>query len=493
MARSGTSAIFSATADFDYYKNLIGRRTQSRASLAPYDSMSSESQAMRALKLAVFQILAFLLASLPAGAMNMDVADFKLANGMEVVVIPDHRAPVVTHMVWYRVGSADEVSGKSGLAHFLEHLMFKGTTKHPFGEFDHLVDINGGEGNAFTTRDYTAYFQRIAAERLPLVMELEADRMQNLVLTDANVLPELDVVREERRMRTDSDPAALLGEQIDAAMYTAHPYGKPVIGWMSEVAKLTRDDAVAFYKAHYTPANAILVVAGDATPEQVKSLAERYYGPLKNTFTPTPRARTQEPDPIAARRVTMTDARASSPMFQRSYLGPSYATAKDREAFALDLLSDILGSGPQSRFYKGLVVDQKIASTVGAWFTGDYLDSGTFGVYGLPNSGVDAGKVEAAVDVILADVLKNGVTQAELDRVRNKALAEQVYYLDDQASLARIAGVALMTGLTVKDLLARDLETANVTPDDIKKAATRIIVLKRSVTGVLLPETPVQN
>ncbi len=454
---------------------------------------SFESQSMRAARNAIFQILLLIFVTLPASAMNLDVADFTLANGMEVVVIPDHRAPVVTHMVWYRVGSADEVSGKSGLAHFLEHLMFKGTAKHPFGEFDHLVDVNGGEGNAFTTRDYTAYFQRIASDRLPLVMELEADRMQNLVLTDANVLPELQVVREERRMRTENDPSALLAEQIDAAMYTAHPYGKPVIGWMSEVAKLTRGDAFAFYQAHYTPANAILVVAGDATPEQVKALAEKYYGPLKNTFTPAPRIRTAEPDPIAARRVIMTDARASSPIFQRSYLGPSYATAQGHEALALDLLSDILGSGTQSRFYKSLVVEQKIASNIGAWYTGDNLDSGTFGVYGVPNSGVDVGKVEAAVDVILADVLKNGVTQSELDRVRNKSLAEQVYLLDDQASLSRMAGVALMTGLTVKDLLNRDVETARVTPDEIRQAAARIIQLKRSVTGVLLPEAPVQN
>jgi zinc protease len=448
---------------------------------------------MRLAKITVVPILLLILSVLPVSAMNMDVTDFKLANGMEVVVIPDHRAPVVTHMVWYRVGSADEVSGKSGLAHFLEHLMFKGTSNHPPGEFDRLVDINGGEQNAFTTRDYTAYYQRIASDRLGLMMEMEADRMQNLVLTDQNVLPELLVVREERRTRTENDPSALLAEQIEAAMYTAHPYGKPVIGWMSEVAKLTRDDALAFYKAHYTPANAILVVTGDATPEQVKTLAEKYYGPLKNTFMPTPRVRTAEPDPIAARRVTMTDARASSPVFQRSYLAPAISTATGREAYALDLLSDILGSGTQSRFYRKLVVEQKIASSAGAWYTGDNLDTGTFGIYGMPNTGVDVGKVEAAMDAVLADVLKNGVTQAELDRVRNKAQAEQVYLLDDQASLARIAGVALMTGQTVADMQGRDTKVAQVTPADISAAAQRIIALKRSVTGVLLPETPVQN
>jgi zinc protease len=430
---------------------------------------------------------------LPAWAMNVEVSSFTLANGMEVVVIPDHRAPVVTHMVWYRVGSADEVSGKSGLAHFLEHLMFKGTSNHPPGEFDRFIDINGGEGNAFTTRDYTAYFQRIASDRLGLMMELEADRMQNLVLTDENVLPELDVVREERRQRTENDPSALLSEQVDAAMYTAHPYGRPVIGWMSEVAKLTRQDALDFYKAHYTPANAILVVAGDAKPDQVKALAEKYYGVLKNTFTPTVRRRTPEPDPIVERRVTLTDPRASAPMFQRSYLTAAYATAEGRDAYALDLLSDILGNGTQSRLYKKLVVEQKLTAYAGAWFTGDALDSGTFGVYAAPNPGVEIAKVEQAVDVVLEDILKNGVTQQELDRVRNKSIAEQVYLLDDQATLARIAGTGLATGLSARAVFDRDVEMVKVTPEEIKTAASKILKLRRSVTGILVPATLTQN
>jgi zinc protease len=448
---------------------------------------------MRAVKIAVLQLALIMLMVLPVRALDVEISNFKLANGMEVVVIPNNRAPVVTHMVWYRVGSADEVSGKSGLAHFLEHLMFKGTSKRAPGEFDRLIDINGGEGNAFTTSDYTAYFQRIASDRLELMMELEADRMQNLVLTDENVLPELDVVREERRERTDNDPSALLGEQIDAAMYTAHPYGKPVIGWMSEVAKLTRADAMAFYRAHYTPANAVLVVAGDVTPEQVKVLAEKYYGVLKNSFTPQPRVRTPEPDPIAARRVTLIDARAASPAVQRSYLAPSYAASTGHEALALDLLADILGSGTQSRLYKSLVIDQKIAAYAAAWYSGDQMDSGTFGVYGAPNPGVDVAKVEAAMDAVLADLLKNGVTQQELDRVRNQAIAERVYTLDNQAALARMAGVALTTGLSARSIFDRDVEIGKVTLDDIRAAAARIIVLKRSVTGVLLPEPQTLN
>jgi zinc protease len=423
-----------------------------------------------------------------AHAFDINVSEFKLANGMEVVVIPDHRAPVVTHMVWYKVGAADEVPPKSGLAHFFEHLMFKGTAKHPAGEFDRLLDINGGDGNAFTTQDYTAYFQRIASDRLGLLMELEADRMQNLVLTDETVLPELDVVREERRQRTDNDPSALLGEQLDAAMYTAHPYGKPIIGWMSEVAKLTRGDALAFYKAHYTPANAVLVVAGDAEPEKVKELAEKHYGGLKNTFTPAKRERTPEPDPIAARRVIMQDARVSAPMFQRAYLGPSIVTSGAREVYALELLADILGDGTQSRLYSKLVVEQKVAAYAGAWYAGDNLDSGKFGVYAAPNPGQDIAKIEAAVDQVLADVLTNGVTQAELTRVKSKAEAEQIYALDDQGQLARMAGAGLAIGLSIDTIFDRKNEMAQVTVDDVKSAAAKVIQLRRSVTGILLPD-----
>jgi zinc protease len=428
--------------------------------------------------------------AIPGRALDIDVADFRLANGMEVVVIPDHRAPVVTHMVWYLVGSADEPQGKSGIAHFLEHLLFKGTAKYPAGEFSRLIRLNGGEDNAFTTRDYTAYFQRIAKDRLELVMELEADRMQNLVLTDQNVLPELQVVQEERRERTDNDPSSLLGEQLDAAMYAAHPYGKPVIGWMSEVMQLTRQDAIDFYKAHYAPANAILVVAGDVTAEEVKSLAEKHYGALKNGFEPAARKRTMEPEPIAARRVIMKDARAASPVVQRSYLAPSNSTAKSNVAEALDVLAEILGGGTQSRFYRKLVVERKLAAYAGAWYSGDALDYASFGVYASPNPGVDLDKVEQAIDEVIADVVKNGVTQVELDRARAKLLADNIYTLDNQAALARIFGIALTTGSTVADVLGWDAEVEKLKVADVGTAAAQVLNIEASVTGRLLPETP---
>ncbi len=429
----------------------------------------------------------FLLAVIPASALNIDVSEFTLENGLQVVVVPDHRAPLVTQMIWYKVGAADEPKGKAGIAHFFEHLMFKGTAKYPAGEFSHLVRINGGVENAFTTQDYTAFFQRIGKERLGLMMELEADRMQNLVLTDENVLPELQVVEEERRERTDNNPSSLLSEQIDAAMYTAHPYGKPVIGWMSEVMQLTRQDAIDFYRAHYEPANAVLIVAGDVTASEVKILATRYYGGLKNIAQPQTRARTAEPQPIAERRVILRDERAATPVWQRSYLAPAVARAKGREALALQVLADVIGSGTRSRLYKQLVVDQKIASYAGAWYSGDALDYGSFGFYATPNQGVDPAKLETAIDVVIAGILANGITQEELDTTRNQAIAQSVYLLDNQDSLARIFGTALVTGQSVRDVLDWDRNLAAVTRQDVIDAAISVLDIRASVTGLLLP------
>ncbi len=428
-----------------------------------------------------------LLSIAPARALDIDVSEFKLENGLHVIVVPDRRAPVVTHMVWYKVGAADEPKGKAGIAHFLEHLMFKGTAKYPGGAFSHLVRINGGSENAFTTQDYTVYHQRIAKERLELVMELEADRMQNLILTDENVLPELLVVQEERRERTDNDPGSLLVEQMTAAMYTAHPYGKPIIGWMSEVLKLTREDAVDFYREHYEPANALLIVTGDVAADEVKALATKHYGGLKNLRAPQPRQRTLEPVPIAERRVILKDARAASPFWQRSYLAPAEVKAEGREALALQVFAEIVGSTPRGRLYQKLVVEQKIASHVGAWYSGDSLDHGSFGFYASPNQGVEVLVIEDAVDAVIADVLKNGVTQDELDMTRNRVIAESVYLLDNQEELARAIGAAVATGQSVKDVLTWDRRIAEVTVEDVAKATKTVLDRKNSVTGVLLP------
>ena len=274
--------------------------------------------------------LAGAAASAARAAAGPEIADFTLPNGLEVVVVPDHRAPVVTHMIWYKVGAADETPGKSGLAHFLEHLMFKGTEKNPGAAFSQDVAEIGGQENAFTTSDYTGFFQRVPREHLKEMMAFEADRMTGLVLTDDVVRPELNVVLEEQNMRVANNPGGRLGEQMDAALYLNHPYGRPVIGWRHEIEKLDRDDALAFYRRFYTPNNAIVVVAGDVTADEVKADAEETYGKVAQRAETNPRQRPKEPVQEAPRTVTLADPRVEQPSVSRNYLVPSETTAQAR-------------------------------------------------------------------------------------------------------------------------------------------------------------------
>src|SRR6201996_1247379 len=294
-------------------------------------------------------------------------ATFTLGNGLKVVVIPDHRTPVVPQMIWYKVGSADETPGKSGLAHFLEHLMFKGTAQHPAGEFSQTVLRIGGNENAFTSSDYTGYFQRVPKEQLGSMMEFEADRMTGLVLKDENVLPERDVVLEEFNMRVANNPDARLTEQIMAALYLNHPYGRPVIGWHQEIEKLDREDALAFYKRFYAPNNAILVIAGDVTVDDVRPMVERTFGVVApQAAIPAQRIRPQEPEPIAPRTVTFADPRVEQPAVKRYYLVPSSTTAAAGESPALDVLAQLMGGGSNSYLYRALVVDKPLAVNANA-------------------------------------------------------------------------------------------------------------------------------
>ena len=293
-------------------------------------------------------------------------AEFKLANGLHGVVISDHRAPVITHMVWYRVGAADEPPGVSGIAHFLEHLMFKSTEKIASGEFSKIVARLGGTDNAFTTQDTTAYFQRIAKERLPQLMAMEADRMVNLKLTEKEVATEREVILEERRSRTENNPSSILSEQMSAALYQNHPYRIPIIGWMHEMSKLTREDALAFYRRHYATNNAIVVVAGDVQPSDVATLAEATYGKLPPNSDVGPRVRPQEPEHRAPRRVELKDPRAGNASVRRYYLAPAIGKAHPGEAEALYLLMKIAGIGGTSRLYQKLVVQDRLASSAAA-------------------------------------------------------------------------------------------------------------------------------
>jgi len=418
-----------------------------------------------------------------------DASSFKLANGMEVVVIPDHRAPIVTHMVWYRIGAADDPAGKSGIAHYLEHLMFKGTKNHPAGEFSNKVSEVGGVENAFTTADATAYFQTVAKEQLGMVMGFEADRMQGLQLTDAVVLPERDVILEERRMRTDNNPGAQLSEAMNAALFQNHPYGVPIIGWAHEIGALTREDAVTQYERYYTPNNAVLVVAGDVTADEVKKLAEETYGKLPRRAEPGPRKRPMEPQPLAERSVVLRDQRVSQPSWNQMYLAPSYVSAEPGEAEALDILTDVIGSGPTSRLYRSLVVEQAIASAAGAYYSGDGLDYGRLGFYATPRGDVSLDKLAAAVDTVVAEVREHGITADELALAKKRTRASTIYSQDSQSALARMFGSALISGQSLSDVQDWARRIDAVTLEDVQKVAAKYLDKRRSVTGTLLPAT----
>ncbi|MBV1697913.1 MAG: insulinase family protein [Hyphomicrobiales bacterium] len=436
-----------------------------------------------------FLLLVALLAAVGAagGAIaKPDVTHFTLPNGLEVVVIPDHRAPVVTHMIWYKVGAADETPGKSGLAHFLEHLMFKGTARNPADRFSLAVAAIGGQENAFTTSDYTGFFQRVPRDHLKEMMAFEADRITGLVLTDAVVRPELNVVLEEQNMRVANNPNSRLAEQMDAALYLNHPYGRPVIGWRSEIEKLDRDDALNFYRRFYTPNNAIVVVAGDVTAEEVKADAEDTYGKVEPRVDIAPRRRPREPQQEASRTVTLADARVEQPSMSRYYLAPSRTTAKPGESEALEVLAHILGSGANSRLYRSLVVEQKLALNAGAYYSGTALDYGKFDVYASPQPGKTLHDVEAAIDAVLTDVRENGVTADELALAKNRLIADAVYAQDNQVTLARWYGAALATGQTVEMVQRWPDNIRTVTADAIRAAARQWLDRRSSVTGYLV-------
>ena len=423
-----------------------------------------------------------------AAAAPPDVTTFKLANGLEVVVVPDRRTPVVTHMLWYKVGSADEPPGKSGIAHFLEHLLFKGTVKNPAGKFSQTVAAIGGQENAFTSSDYTGYFQHTSREHLKTLMEFEADRMTGLVLTDAAVIPELKVVLEEQNQRVANNPGAKLGEQVEAALYLNHPYGRPVIGWRHEIESLNREDALAFYKRFYTPNNAILVVAGDVNAGEVKALAEETYGKVAPTTEIGPRKRPQEPTQVAPRQVTLADPRVAQQSLQRSYLVPSATTAKPGESEALEVLAHILGNSATGKLYRTLVMERELAVSAGGWYSGSALDWTRFGVYGSPKAGVTLQQIEQAIDDVLDEVAAKGVTADETERAKNRLIADAVFAQDNQATLARWYGVALTTGSSVDSVKTWPDRIRAVTAEAVSAAARNWLDKRRSVTGYLIKD-----
>jgi len=424
-----------------------------------------------------------------AGAAQAQVFDpttFVLDNGMEVVVIENHRAPVVSHMVWYKAGAADEPAGKSGIAHYLEHLMFKGTETRAPGEFSRIIADIGGRENAFTSQDYTGYFQTVAPQHLGLMMELEADRMTGLVLTDAIIEPERKVILEERRSRTDNNPRSLLSEQVAAATWLNHPYRLPIIGWAHEIEAITRADLERFYETWYAPNNAVLVVSGDVEPAAVRRLAEETYGKIPARTLP-PRIRPVEPPQIAPREVVMRDTRVNQPSWSRRYLAPSYVAGDTEHAYALELLVEIFGGGATGRIYRSVVAEQALAASAGAWYSPGELDLTTFGLWFTPRPGVAIEAVRTAMDAQVATLLETGVTEDELSRAKQRLIDSAIFARDSVGGPARVFGAALTTGQTVADVEAWPDRIRAVTVDQVNAAARAVFDANRSTTGILLP------
>ncbi len=416
-----------------------------------------------------------------------DAETFTLANGLQAIVLPSRRAPIVTQVVVYKVGSADETFGHTGAAHFLEHMMFKGTDKVPAGEFSRIVSRNGGRDNAYTTFDSTGYHQTIAADQLELVMRMEADRMVNVHITEREIVPERQVILEERRMRTDNVPASLLDEAVREQLYGRHkPYAMPVIGYADDIRRLGVNDLLAFYRRHYAPNNAILIVAGDTTAEQVRKLAERYYGPIARRRT-EPRTRPSQGGTDLPQKVVRADARVAEPRWSRLWLAPSYRVGETKYAYALQVLARLFGGTETSRLSRVLVHERKVGLSAYASYGPSSLGLTSFDIGVHPAKSSSLADVEEAVTSEMKKLLDGGVTAEEVERAQNQLLAAAIYSQDSLASGPRIYGTALSTGSTVADVDAWPERIAAVTPGDVVAAARHVWRDDGAVTALLTP------
>ena len=435
-------------------------------------------------------LLAFAVAGASAEPTNTP-SSFTLDNGMQVVVVPDHRAPVVTHMVWYKVGAADEAPGKSGIAHLFEHVMFKQTKNIGPEEFTSIVQRSGGQLNAFTSWDYTAYFERVHKDQLGKMMELEAERMVNLIINDdpkGPFISERDVVKEERRQRIENNPGALLQEMVLSEFWKGHPYELTVIGLMDEVAALTPQDGLEFYKEYYSPENAILVVAGDVTEEDVRVLAEEHYGPIEPTGEAHSARKWQPVAPLAETKlISHSDPKVRQPVWSRYYMGTSFKRDPDT-ALALEVGLEVLGGGMTSRLYQSLVEDQKLAINIATFAWTTLHDEGPAVIYGTPVEGVTLEALDAAVMAEVEKILAEGFTEAEVVRARNKLAASAIYQQDSQSSMANHYGANLALGFTLEEIAAYPDEVRQVTPEQALAAVRAVFGAdKNYITSHLLP------
>jgi zinc protease len=432
--------------------------------------------------------LACLLAAAGQASAATKASHFTLANGLEVVVVPDRRVPIVTEQVVYKAGGADDPDGQPGVAHFLEHLMFKGTDRFPGNSFERFSVVNGGASiNAYTTQDYTVYPQSLPKRHLAELMDREADRMANLQITEAQVASELRVVMNERRGNENS-PAYLLGDAIDAALYPGHPYGRSVIGTEAQIATLDRAKALAFYKRYYAPNNAILVVAGDVTEDEVRTLAEQTFGRIPAKADLAPRVIHRLPREPAERRVELQHERVTTPSIGFYYPTPGVGALPRKDAYALDLLTRIAGTSIIGRFYRALVLEQRLALSVSASHSLD-VQAGLLSFTATAAPGVSAADFEAAFRRQIDALARKGVTKAEADDARQAYLAAKAYEDDNHRQRAGLYARALARGLTIADVEAADAIMAKVSVADVNRVAARFVGKVEPVVGVLRPRS----
>ncbi|MBI3197846.1 MAG: insulinase family protein [Rhodospirillales bacterium] len=412
---------------------------------------------------------------------------FTLTNGLQVVVLPARRAPIVTQMMVYKVGSADESFGRTGVAHFLEHMMLKGTERVASGEFSRIVSRNGGRDNAYTTFDSTGYYQIVAPDRLDLVMRMEADRMTGLRITERELISERQVVLEERRSRIDNVPAALLDEAAREQLFGRHkPYAMPVIGYVDDIKKLNITELTTFYRRFYTPGNAVLIVAGDTTPEIVRKLAEKHYGPIPNRKVEA-RRRPAQGGTDLPQRVSRADARVVEPRWSCDWLAPSYRVGETKYAYALQVLARLFGGSETSRLWRALVTDSKIALSASAGYSPASLGLSSFGVGVHPTPQRTVREIETAVNLEMKKLIDGGVTANEVERAQNQLLAAAIYAQDSLASGPRLYGAVLSTGGTMADIDAWPERIAAVTPAEVAAAAQSVWRDSGAVISLLTP------
>ena len=412
---------------------------------------------------------------------------FELANGLQVVVLPSNRAPIINQMLWYKVGSCEETPGKSGIAHFLEHLMFKGTPNVPPGAFSKIIARAGGRDNAFTSYDYTAYHQNVAADQLDRVMRMEADRMANLIVTEKELLPERDVVLEERRQVVESRPSALLDEVAREALYGRQGYGIPIIGFADEIRQLGVADAKSFYDRHYAPNNAVLIIAGDTTVDAVRALADKYYAPIARKEVPA-RTRPTAVGTGLPRQVERRDRRVAQPEWSRDYLAPSYRMGETQHVYALQVLAQALGGGQTGRLYRVLVLDRKTALDASAGYSSQALGWSAFGINVTPAAQRTMDQTADDAKQVVDQMLRDGVAADEVDLAKQRLLAAAIYARDSLTSGPRMYGSTLTTGGTIADVDEWPARIAAVTREQVMSAANAVLTDQRYVTSLLLPE-----